>query len=190
MKRSLALGSLLPILALACAGPKIDVYERPDGTIIVESMETRATVTAVDVRAGTVTLKRAGLHKAKTFKVDSGVVDLTRVRVGDEVHATVVEELAVSLVRGGTPPEVDVAAAVALAEPGDKPAMIMADRVQVTADVVAIDGHSHQVTLRLPDGSEQTVKVAKHIDLTRVSLGDSVHIQITQAVAIDVTAPN
>jgi hypothetical protein len=60
----------------------------------------------------------------------------------------------------------------------------------VTADIVAIDGHSHQVTLRLPDGSEQTVKVAKHIDLTRVSLGDSVHIQITQAVPIDVSAPN
>ncbi len=127
---------------------------------------------------------------AKTFKVDSGVVNLTKIRVGDEVHAAVVEEFAVSLVPGGTPPEVDVAAAIALAEPGDKPAMIMADSVQVTADIIAIDGHSRQVTIKFPDGSEQTVKVAKHIDLTQVALGDSVLIRITQAVAISVAAPN
>ena len=91
---------------------------------------------------------------------------------------------------GGTPPEVDVAAAIALAEPEDKPAMIMADSVQVTTDIITIDGHSHQVTIKFPDGSEQTVKVAKHIDLTQVALGDSVLIRITQAVAINVAAPN
>jgi hypothetical protein len=68
--------------------------------------------------------------------------------------------------------------------------MILADCVQVTAEIVAIDGHSHQATIRLPDGSEQTVKAAKHIDLTQVALGDSVLIQITQAVAIEVAAPN
>ncbi len=165
------------------------MYESRDGTIIIESMETKATVTAVDARAGTITLKRSPFQKAKTFKVDTGVVNLTRIHVGDEVHAAVVEEFAVSLLPGGTPPEVDVAAAVALSEPGDKPAMIMVESVQVTADIIAIDDHSHQVTLVFPDGSEKTVKVAKHIDLTQVALGDSVLIRITQAVAIDVAAP-
>lgn len=187
---SLILGALTLSLVLACGGPTVEVYERPDGTIIVESQKSRATVTAIDARAGTVTLKRSWLDEPKTFKVDSGVVNLSRIRVGDEVHAEVIEEVAVTLVPGGAPPEIDAEAVVALSPPGDKPAMIAAESVQVMAEIIAIDGHSHQVTLELPDGSQQTVKAAKHIDLTEVALGDSVLIRITEAVAINVTKPS
>jgi hypothetical protein len=184
---SFILGALTLSLALACSGPTVDVYERPDGTIIVESQKTKATVTAIDARAGTITLKRSWLDEPKTFKVDSDVVNLSRIRVGDVVHAEVIEEVAVTLVPGGAPPEIDAAAVVALSAPGDKPAIVAAESVQVTAEVIAIDGHSH---LELPDGSQQTVKAAKHIDLTEVALGDSVLIRITEAVAINVTKPS
>jgi hypothetical protein len=34
------------------------------------------------------------------------------------------------------------------------------------------------------------VKVGKHIDLEKIALGDSVLIQMTEAVAIEVTKPN
>ena len=65
--RGLLLGVVILSLAAACAGPTVKVYEKPDGTIIVESMEIKATVTAIDARARTVTLKRK-FHRAKTFK--------------------------------------------------------------------------------------------------------------------------
>lgn len=185
----LVLGAMVLFLAAACAGPNVQVYERPDGTIIVESQKTEAKVTAVDARAGTITLKRSWHDEAKTFKVNSNVVDVTQIRVGDEVHAEVIEEVAILIVPGGVPPEIDAAAMVATAAPGEKPAMVAADSVHVTAEIIAIDSHSHEVTIEYPDGSVQTVKVAKHIDLTKVALGDSVSIQITEAVAIAVVKP-
>ena len=186
--RCLLLGVVILSLAAACAGPTVKVYEKPDGTIIVESMEIKATVTAIDARARTVTLKRK-FHRAKTFKAGKNVVNFKQIQVGDEVHVVVVEEFAVSLIRGGAPPMVGEAAAVALAPEGSKPGLVMADSVVVTAEITAIDAHTRQVTIEFPDGSGKTVKVGKHIDLTQVALGDSVSIQITEAVAIEVAKP-
>ena len=94
---------------------------------------------AIDARASTITLKRSWLDEPKTFKVNSGVVNLSRIRVGDVVHAEVIEEVAVTLVPGGAPPEIDAAAVVALSAPGDKPAIVAAESVQVTAEIIAID---------------------------------------------------
>jgi hypothetical protein len=187
--KSLASGAMILALAAACAGPNVEVYERPDGTIIVETMETKATVEAIDARAGTVTLKRR-FHKAKTFKVDENVADIGQIQVGDEVHAVVIEELAVVLIPGGAPKMVAAAAEVALSPAGRKPAIVMAERTEITAEIIAIDSHGHKVTIELPDRSVQTVKVGKHIDLEKIALGDSVLIQLTEAVAIEVTKPN
>jgi hypothetical protein len=180
--------SLILALTSACAGPDVQVYEKPDGTIIVESMEIKATVEAVDARARTVTLKRR-FHEAKTFKAGKNFANFDQIQVGDEVHAVVIEEFAVVLVPGGAPAMVEAAAAVALAPDGSKPAVVMVETVAVTAEITAIDSHGHHVTIEFPDGSVQTVKVGKHIDLTKVALGDSVLIQITEAVAIEVVKP-
>jgi hypothetical protein len=84
---------------------------------------------------------------------------------------------------------VEATAAIAISPDGSKPAIVMADTVGLTAEIIGIDSHSHQVTIELPDGSVKTVKVGKHIDLTTLALGDSVVIQITEAVAIQVTKP-
>ena len=185
---SLVFAAVTLSLTTACVGPKIEVYERPDGTIIVETMETKATVTAIDARARTVTLKRK-FHKAQTFKADKSAINFDRIQVGDEVHAVVVEEIAVTLVRGGTPSLIEEGAAIGLAPEGSKPGAVLVATAGMTAEIVAIDSHGHHVTLELPDGSIQTVKVGKHIDLTQVSLGDAVFIQITEAVAIEVVKP-
>ena len=185
---SLIFAAVILFLTTACAGPEVKVYEKSDGTIIVESMEMKATVTAIDARARTVTLKRR-FHKAQTFKVDKSGVNFKQIQVGDEVHVVVVEEIAVSLVRGGVPSLVGAGAAVSLAPEGSKPGIVLVETVGMTAEITAIDSHSHHVILELPDGSFKTVKVAKHIDLTQVSLGDSVFIQITEGVAIEVVKP-
>ena len=184
----LLIGVVILSLVAACAGPKVQVYEGPDGTVIVESMQTKATVTAIDARTRTVTLKRK-FNEAKTFKAGENAVNFNQIQVGDEVHAVVVEEVAVTLIPGGAPPMVGAAEAVALAPDGSKPGIVMADSVEMTAEITAIDAHARQVSIEFPDGSGKTVKVGKHIDLTQVALGDSVAIQITEAVAIEVVKP-
>lgn len=40
------------------------------------------------------------------------------------------------------------------------------------------------MTLEFVDGSVESFKVGKHIDLSKVSLDDSVRVQVSEAVAI------
>lgn len=182
---------LVASLVLGCrSGPKVEtvVEERDDGLIVVQTVRTQATVVAIDARARTVRLQpKRG--EPKTFRVGEGAVNFGQVQVGDEVHATLVHETALSLVPGGAAPSVGAGAAVALAPEGAKPGAVMANTVETTATIVAIDGHEHTVTLEFLDGKVQEVDVAKHRDLSRISLGDSVRIQLTEAIAIQVVKP-
>ena len=171
-------------------GPKVEteVKEGPGGVVVVQTVRLQATVVAIDATNRTVRLQpRRG--DPKTFRVGEGAVNFQQVRVGDQVYATVIEETAVTLVPGGTPPGVGAAAAVALAPEGAMPGAVMASSVEAVATVVAIDGHEHTVTLAFPDGRVQEVHVGKHRDLSKVGLGDSVRVQITEAVAISVVRP-
>ena len=179
---------LAALMVAGCVGPDVAVYERPDGTIIVESIEAKATVEAVDARERTITLKRK-FHKAKTFKVDENLANFNQIQAGDEVHVELIEEFAVALVPGGAPAIVEAAVAVAVAPDGSKPALVTASTIGITAEIIAIDSHGHHVTLEMPDGKVESVRVAKHIDLEKLSLGDSVFIQVTEAVAIGVVKP-
>jgi hypothetical protein len=166
--------------------PNVDTetYERPDGTIVVESLQLTATVTAVNERARTVTIDPKW-GKQRTIKASSGMTNFEQIQVGDKVHADVIEEFAVSLIPGGSPESVGELDAVALAPAGEKPAIGAVSSREVTADIIAIDAHAHSITLELIDGTTQSIKVGKHIDLTQFGLGDSVRVQVTDAVFID-----
>ena len=72
---------------------------------------------------------------------------------------------------------------------GAKPGAVVADTVEVTGTIIAIDGHEHTVTLEFLDRTTQEIKVGKHRDLAKVALGDSVRVTLTQAVAITVKTP-
>jgi hypothetical protein len=178
-------------LAAGCqTGPKVEtvVEEGPEGVVVVQTVRTQATVVAIDARARTVRLQpRRG--DPKTFRVGEGAVNFEQVQVGDEVHAVVIHETAISLVPGGAAPSVGGAAAVALAPEGARPGGVMANTIEATATIVAIDGHEHTLTLKFLDGRVQEVDVAKHRDLSTLALGDSVRIQLTEALAIQVVKP-
>jgi hypothetical protein len=190
--RSLVLSlGLVVLLAVACQSrPKTEtvVEEGPGSVVVVQTTQVKATVTAIDATNRTVTLKR-GLAKAKTFKVPDEAVNFEQVRVGDEVHAVLIEESAIYLVSGGAPAGMEGAAAIGVAAQGEKPAILMAETIEVTATVVAIDSHEHTVTLELEDGTHQEVDVPKSRDLSNVGLGDSVRVRLTEALAVSVTKP-
>jgi hypothetical protein len=187
----LVLAGLAMSTTLGCqTGPRVEteVREGPGGVVVVQTLRMQATVVAIDATNRTVRLQpRRG--DPKTFRIGEGAVNFQQVRVGDRVHATVFEETAVTLVPGGTPPSVGAAAAVALAPEGAMPGAVMASTVEAVATVVAIDSHEHTVTLEFLDGRIQEVQVGKQRDLSNVGLGDSVRVQITEAVAISVVRP-
>jgi len=184
------------LLALtSCSStPKIEptttaVYEQGvPGGVVVETYKNTATVTGIDAASRKVTLVTPDGRK-ETFKAGPGVVNFDQIRVGDQVKATLAQQLVVYMAKDNPPASDGEAALVALAPKGAKPGGLMANTVQVIAKVTAIDLKHHKATLRFPDGTTRTVAVRRDVDLTQRQVGEEVVIRATEALAISVEKP-
>jgi hypothetical protein len=159
----------------------------PGGTI-VQTYKITATVTAVDAASRKVTLALPDGTK-NTFKAGPDVVNFDQIQVGDQVKATVAQQLVVFARKAGEPAVDGEAAAVALAPVGAKPGVVMANTVEITAKVQAIDLEHRKATLVFPDGSTKTFTVRKDVDLTKATIGEEVVFRTTEALAITVEKP-
>jgi len=165
----------------------ISAIETPDGAIIVDTVTTSATVTAIDAAKRKVTLVSLDGHKT-TYKCGPEVVNFPQIQVGDQVKATVTEEAAIYIGQGA-PPSAMVGTGVALSPVGYKPGGAFVDTAQATATITAVNAKRHKVTLKLADGSSKTVKVGKKVNLAAVSPGDDVTVQLSEGFAIAVQKP-
>ena len=159
------------------------------GGVMVNTYQVTATVKAVDADDRKVTLTGPD-GKDMVVKCGPDVVNFPQIKVGDQVKATVTEQLVVAMASDAASLGNGAAAAVALSPAGGKPGGAVAQTVQVTATVVAIDLKHHRATLAFPDGSQKTVPVRPDIDLTQHKVGEQVVIQATESVAIAVASPN
>ena len=158
------------------------------GGVIVQTYKVTATVTAVDAASRKVTLTMADGAKT-TVKAGPEVVNFDQIQVGDQVKAMVAEQLVMFMRKNGEPANDGEAAAVALAPVGAKPGILMANTVEVTGKVEAIDLAHRKATLRFPDGTTTTFKVRKDVDMTKGRIGDEVVFRTTEALAISVEKP-
>jgi hypothetical protein len=159
----------------------------PGGTV-VETYKVTATVTAIDAATRKVTLVTPD-GKKNTVTAGPDVVNFGQIQVGDQVKATVAEQLVVFVRRLGEPSNDGAAAAVALAPVGAKPGVLMANTVEVTAKVEALDPEHRKATLRFPDGTSKTLTVRKDVDMTKGKIGDDIVFRTTEALAITVEKP-
>ena len=183
-----ALGALL-LAGCGLLGPKVETetYQTADGAIVVQSVELVAVVESVNAAKREVKINpKHGL--ARVVKVHDSI-DIRQIQVGDEVHVDLVEAIAVSLLPGGAPESAGELVAVSLAPAGRKPALTAMDTREITATIVAIDGHDHELTLELVDGRTETIKVSRKLDLSKLKLGDSIRVVVTDAIAIAVIKP-
>ena len=158
------------------------------GGIMIETHKQTATVTGIDKATRKVTLVTKDGTKL-TVKAGPEVANFNQIEVGDQVKATVTEQLVIFARKPGEPAGDGAAAAVTLAPLGAKPGAVMADTVEVTAKVKSIDMKRRTATLLFPDGTSHTFKVRKDVDMTKHSVGDEVVIRTTEAVAISVEKP-
>ena len=158
------------------------------GGIVVETYKNSATVTGIDAANRKVTLVTPDGRK-ETFKAGPEVVNFDQIRVGDQVKATLAQQLVVYMAKDNPPASDGEAALVALAPKGAKPGGLLANTVQVIAKVTAIDLKRHKATLRFPDGTTKTFAVRKDVDLTQRQVGEEVVIRATEALAISVEKP-
>ena len=183
--------ALIPVALIAftsCATTmsgegEVAVMETKDGAVMVETFTMTATVTAIDAIKRKVTLTTPD-GKRTTFKAGPEVVNFNQIQIGDKVKAMVTEEIAVFLSRDNAPPSASETTVVALAPVGAKPGMLVADTIQITARIIAIDSNKRKVTLQFPDGRTKELKVRKTVDLTGLKPGDDVTMRLTEGIAI------
>jgi Cu/Ag efflux protein CusF len=192
IKTKTTIMAVLPaiLLALACFS-KANAQTSPsgaaaEGAIEAEVAKATFTVTAIDTTKRTVTLKGAD---GTTIKCTKDVVNFPQIKVGDNVTVAIVESIAVVVRTKGAPPSAGERAAVALAPIGAKPGGIMTNTTKISAKVEAVDAAANSVTVKGPLGKERTFKVNPKVDLSTLKTGDDIVLRITDALAIDVTAP-
>jgi hypothetical protein len=190
--------ALLPAALLAftscSSSPKLEpttaaAYQQGvPGGVYVETYKNTATVTAIDAATRHVTLVTPDGRK-ETFKAGPEVINFDQIHVGDQVKATLTQQLVVYMAKDNPPAGEGQAALVALAPKGAKPGGLVANTVQVIAKVTAIDLKHHKATLQFPDGTKHTVAVRQDVDLTKRQVGEEVVVRCTEAVALSVEKP-
>lgn len=177
---------LLAALALAVGISTIGLASAagPQGEEVVSSVEITATVAKINHETREVTL-RGPDGQEFSFIAGDQVRNLAQVNAGDVVTATYTEAIAYEVRRGG---QADATEAVALgrAPVGEQPAGILAHEVVLTVEIVAIDLETPTVTFRGPQGNSRTILVRHPEKLEGVSVGDTVDIIYTEALAIRV----
>ena len=166
---------------------KTTVIETADGVIIVDTFTTTATVTGIDSAKRKVTLVSPG-GSMSTYKAGPEVVNFTQIQIGDQVKATVTEEVAI-FIGNGAPSSATGGVVVAFAPVGAKPGRVVVETAQITVKVTDVDTTKHKVTFQLPDGTTKKVKVGSKVDLSTLRPGDNVTMQVSEGFAITVEKP-
>jgi hypothetical protein len=160
-----------------------------EGLIVADATTATATVQAVDREKRTVTLRNPD-GTTNTYKLSKNVINFDEIEVGDQVKATTIDSLAVVIRKADEPPSIGEEEAVALAPKGAKPGVVVANTMELTATIKAIDQAKRTVTLAGPAGSTRILKVGPDVDLTKVQPGDDVVVRYTQALALMVEKPS
>ena len=158
------------------------------GALVVEVVQWTGTVKAVDPKKKLVTVEGPG---GKTTTVNApNARNLDQVKPGDKVNVELIEETALFVRKADAPPSATEEQAVELAPKGKMPGGVVANTVQVTANVEAIDYAKRTVDLKGPLGTVRTLKVDKSVkNFDQVKKGDQVVIRHTEAIALSVTKP-
>lgn len=162
------------------------IQEGVPGSVTTEVEQIRAVVTAIDHSKRTFILQDAQGNR-RTLQAVPEMVNFPQLRVGDKVKATVTVERVVFLRDPDAVATPDGGVALlATAPEGSKPGMLMADTVEVTARVMAIDTTQHTATLVFADGSRKLVRVRPDVVLKTEYLNRQLVIRLTSAFAVGV----
>jgi hypothetical protein len=154
------------------------------GQAVVSSETVTATVLQVNQKTREVTVKMDN-GETHSFIAGDHVKNLAQVKKGDVITAVYTEAIAYEVKKHGTT-KVQTTTATAGAQPGEKPAGVMAQQTTVTVMITAIDPKIPTVTFMGPRGNKETIKVRDPKNLNGVNVGDKVDITYTESLAIQV----
>ena len=162
---------------------------RKPGAVLVDAVTVTATVSAIDSAKRAVALRLPD-GTTRTVKVGNEVRNFDQMKVGDQVSATYVEELALFVRKSDAPPSVDESDTIALAPKGAKPGIATVSTTEITAKVEAIDYAKRTLTLKGIEGNTKSFKVGPNVQrFNEIKKGDNVVLRYSEAVAITVEKP-
>ena len=159
------------------------------GVEMSDRVDVTADVVGIDHADRTLSL-RGPQGNIVAVKVGPEVRNFDQIKVGDKVKAVYRQSVALFLGEKGEEPEERAGAVGARAAEGEMPAGMVAEAVEVSAKVKAIDKKDRTVTLELPDGRDVSTQVDKSVKaFDKLKVGDMVHARYTEAVAVSVEKP-
>ena len=186
--------NLLIVLGLAIAAFAGSAVAQTGGVVVgsspgkagvAQTVETTATITAIDKATRDITLKGPQGNEV-TVTAGPEVKNFDNMKVGDQVNVKYVEALTLELKKGGgmqvARTEKEGAAG---AKPGEKPAGAVGRQVTIVADVVDVNPAKQSITLKGPQRTVEMV-VPDPAQFKLVAKGDQVEAKYTQALAIAV----
>lgn len=160
------------------------------GTVgsVFDEGTTTATVLAIDAKKRIVTLKGA-TGQIRQIHLGKEAVNFDKIEVGDKVRATLAEEIAVAVSKGGPAPSAGDNALVVRTMRDSKPGILIAESEQVTGKVQSVDIDKRTITLAEVDGKPKTIKAGSDVNLAELKAGDDITARVTQSLAIIVERP-
>ncbi len=147
------------------------------------AVKLQGTITAVDKENRTVTIKGS---KGRILTLDvKDPSKLEVLKVGDPVVGVYMEAVAIQVKKAGAAaPGMSVQESRVGSKPGETPAGAIGREVTVTGTITAVDRKAQTVTIKGPQGNQETVKVKNPKNLENVKAGDMVEITYAQALAV------
>ncbi|MDM0118088.1 hypothetical protein QTI66_39145 [Variovorax sp. J22R133] len=184
-----ALAVLGTLLAPAASQDKpsreVAVSTDPGKATIKEAIRVTGVVQAIDLGKRHVIIKDS---HGKVIPLDYGpeVRNLEQLKVGDRVNVRYAQALTLTLMKDGKELRSKVeTTSDNRAAKGQRPGGTVGGKVEVTADVIAVNKKTHMITLR---GTDHTVEleVPDPDQLEMIKVGDQVQAVYTEAVALSV----
>jgi hypothetical protein len=173
-------------LAAAILVPAV-AFSQPKGVVDTNQIEAVVTVTKVDQKARTVTIK-GPQGNVRTLQVPPEAQNLDKVKPGDRFKMTYAEAVVLALSRGGEP-SASADRQVKVAPKGGTPGGYVVKTEQITGVIDAIDYKNRYVALRGPGQNTLALPVSADVkNFDQVKAGDTITIAYAQALAVEMIA--
>jgi hypothetical protein len=159
-------------------------YTQAQGIEMAGKQSLMAEVVALDAATRAMSL-RGPEGKVVTIKVPPTDPHFDQIAVGDKVKVDYQQSVALYVGKQGGKPETTAEAVTATSPKGTQPKAVIAEAVDVSAKVLAIDKANRTLTLELTDGRQVTTRVDESLPgFESIKTGDLIHARITEAIAL------
>ena len=178
----------LPALAQSnppAAKAAVVAASSPGQATMAAAVTVSATVEAIDKATRQVTLK-GPQGKLNIITAGPEVRNFDQVKVGDVVTVRYMEALSLTLMKDGKElRSMTETPGAARAPAGERPAGVVANQTEVTANVIGLDAATQTVTLRGPTRTVE-LKVPDAGQFKLIKVGDQIKAVFTEAMALSV----